>query len=110
MPGQCLEPRPPGGGMRAPGPGRAPFCDPVGGAGALPAPEPEGDGALELVLECELDVVAAFANAAPPPTSAPVTASVVSRGLIRWLKVIHLLWLAWIATIASERRKTVGAR
>jgi hypothetical protein len=52
------------------------------------------DGALELVVECELDVVAALANAAPPPTSAPVTASVVRTGLIRWLTVIHLLWLA----------------
>ena len=69
--------------MRPSGRGGAPFCDPVGGAGALPEPEPELEGALELVLECELDVVAAFANAAPPPTSAPVTASVVSRGLIR---------------------------
>ena len=96
--------------MRPSGRGGAPFCDPVGGAGVPLEPELELDGALELVLECELDVVAAFANAAPPPTSAPVTASVVSRGLIRWLKVIHLLWLAWTATIASERRKTVGGR
>jgi hypothetical protein len=43
------------------------------------------------VLECELDVVAALANAAPPPTSAPVSASAVNRGLIRCFKVIHLL-------------------
>ena len=40
-------------------------------------------GALELVVEWELDVVAALANAAPAATSAPVTASVVTRGLMR---------------------------
>jgi hypothetical protein len=66
------------------------------------------DGALELVVECELDVVAALASAAPPPTSAPVTASVVRRGLIRWLTVIHLLWLALDANHrqrSSENRR-----
>jgi hypothetical protein len=61
----------------------------VPGVGAL-------DGALDWLLvevvgaapelaDVVLDEVAAFAIAAPPPTSAPVTASVVRVDLIRWL-------------------------
>ena len=50
-------------------------------------------GALELV-DVVLDEVAAFAIAAPPPTSAPVTASVVRVVLIRWLILVHLLRVA----------------
>jgi hypothetical protein len=50
-------------------------------------------GAPELV-DVVLDEVAAFAIAAPPPTSAPVTASVVRMDLILWLILVHLLWMA----------------
>jgi hypothetical protein len=50
-------------------------------------------GALEAV-DVVLEEVAAFAIAAPPPTSAPVTASVVRMGLIRWLIMVHLLRVA----------------
>jgi hypothetical protein len=52
------------------------------------------DDALD-VVDVELDEVAAFAIAAPPPTSAPVTASVVRVVLNRWLIFVHLLWMAW---------------
>ena len=49
-------------------------------------------GGLELVEV--VDEVAALAIAAPPPTSAPVTASVVRVDLIRWLILVHLLAVA----------------
>ncbi len=52
-------------------------------------------GLLVVVLVVELLVVwldvAALAIAAPPPATAAVSASVVSMGVIRWLKLIHLL-------------------
>jgi hypothetical protein len=56
-----------------------------------------------------VEVVAAFAIAAPPPATAAVTASVVRRGFIRWLNVIHLLGWPGL-TMALESLKFVGER
>jgi hypothetical protein len=54
----------------------------------------------------ELVDVAALAIAAPPPATAAVTARVVRSGLIRWDKLVHLLW--WPAVrIAAEYLKFV---
>jgi hypothetical protein len=59
--------------------------------------------ALEEVLE-----VAALAIAAPPPATVAVTASAVSRGLIRCDIVVHLL--SWSEQkILAARRIRVGA-
>jgi len=79
-----------------------PGCD-----AALPEPvDVLVAGALLLVA---VEVVAAFAIAAPPPATAAVTASVVRRGFIRWLNVIHLL--RWPGrTMALESLKRVGER
>ena len=41
-------------------------------------------GAVGVSLVLDVEVDAALAIAAPPPTSAPVTASIVSTGLIRF--------------------------
>lgn len=95
MPGQlCL----------APEPGWAPG----GGAGAVDLPVVEVLGAVPVVLVelVVLVVLAALAIAAPPPTSAPVTASVVSKGFSR--PMYHLLsdLMSDDRPKASESRRT----
>jgi hypothetical protein len=47
------------------------------------------EGAVEVVVVVLVVELAALAIAAPPPTTAPVTASAVSRRLIR--PIVHLL-------------------
>jgi hypothetical protein len=65
-----------------------PVADPLWGIGV------DDWESVVLVLVDVVGVVvvvelAALATAAPPPTSAPVTASVMKRGLIR--RIVHLL-------------------
>jgi hypothetical protein len=72
-------------------------------------PEPLDVLAAGGLLWVAVEDVAAFAIAAPPPATAAVRASVVRRGFIRWLNVIHLL--RWPGrTIALESLKCVGER